>query len=59
MRGRVNEEGKEVWICLRYFLYMNEYGILKLVKVILRRGVGKKGRTMEGMSQTGIYTYRY
>jgi hypothetical protein len=28
---------------MRYFLYRYEYGILKPVEVILRRGVGEEG----------------
>jgi hypothetical protein len=28
---------------LRNFIYMYEYGTLKLVRVILRRGVGEEG----------------
>jgi hypothetical protein len=39
-KGRVSEEGKEGQIWSRYFLLMYEYGTLKTVKVILRRGVG-------------------
>jgi hypothetical protein len=34
------------------FLHVCEYGTLKLVKVILRRGRGMK-EIMEGMNQTG------
>jgi hypothetical protein len=37
-RGSVNEKDKDGELWLRYFLYMYEYGTLKPVKVILRRG---------------------
>jgi hypothetical protein len=40
--GRVNEEGKEGRIWLRYFLCIYEYGTLKPVEVIYRRGMVKK-----------------
>jgi hypothetical protein len=33
---------------LRYFLYMYEYGTLKPVEVILRRGVGEEGDSWRG-----------
>jgi hypothetical protein len=36
-----------------YFLYLYEFGTLKLVKIILRRERGKEG-TKEGMNQTGV-----
>jgi hypothetical protein len=35
---------------LMYFLYMYEYGTLKQITVISRRGI-KRGRLMEGMNQ--------
>jgi hypothetical protein len=39
---------------------MYEYGTLKLVEVILTRGVEKKGRIMEGINQTGVqYMYMW
>jgi hypothetical protein len=41
-RGRVNEESKEGWIWLTYFLHMYEYGTSEPVQVILRRGRGKR-----------------
>jgi hypothetical protein len=57
-RVLVGREGK--WRGLRrvkwwsYFLYMYEYGTLKPIQVILRRG-RKKRKKIEGMNQTGIY----
>jgi hypothetical protein len=53
--GRVNKEGEGGGIWLSYFLYMYEYGTLKPVKVILRRGVGK---IMKGINQIRVY-YTY
>jgi hypothetical protein len=41
-RERENEEGKGGWIWLRHFLYMYEYGTLKLVEVISKRGMGEE-----------------
>jgi hypothetical protein len=42
LRGKVNEEGRGGWIWLVYFQYLYERGALKPVKVILRRGSGKR-----------------
>jgi hypothetical protein len=41
--GGVNEKGKGGWIWLMYFLQMYEYGTLKIVKIILKRGMLEKG----------------
>jgi hypothetical protein len=40
---RVNEDGKGGQIWLRYFAYKYEYGTLKPMEIILRRGVGEEG----------------
>jgi hypothetical protein len=50
-RGRVNEEGKE-GKCGCCIFYICEYGILKPVEVILRRG---RGRRTEGMNQIWVH----
>jgi hypothetical protein len=56
--GWVNEEGKGGYIFWRYFLYMCEYGSLKPVEGILRRGRGKRENTGEDEPNWGtLYTY--
>jgi hypothetical protein len=42
-RGRVNEESKEEWICSMYFLHMYKYESLRLVEVIVRKGMWEEG----------------
>jgi hypothetical protein len=54
----VNEEGKGGCLWLRHFLYIYEYGTLINVKVILRRGRGKRENTGEDEPNWGtLYTY--
>jgi hypothetical protein len=57
-RRRLNEECKEGWVRLKYFLYMHRYGRLKPVEVIFRRRVREEGEKLRGWSKEGtIYVY--
>jgi hypothetical protein len=38
--GGVTEKGKGGRICLMFFLHIFKYGTLKLIEVILRKGMG-------------------
>jgi hypothetical protein len=53
-RGRVNEEGRRRWVWSMCFLYKYEYGTLKPVEAISRRGRGR-GIIMKEINKTRIH----